>query len=32
MSLKRKDDYDYRAWMKRKDPTPVKATFLTALT
>jgi quinol-cytochrome oxidoreductase complex cytochrome b subunit len=31
MSLEKKDEMDHKGWMKRKDLTPVEATFLTAL-
>ncbi|ELZ91715.1 menaquinol--cytochrome-c reductase (cytochrome bc complex) cytochrome b subunit [Haloferax mucosum ATCC BAA-1512] len=31
MSLERKDEYDHKAWMKKKDLTPIEATFLTTL-
>ena len=31
MSLQKKDDYDHKAWLKKKDLTPVETTFLTAL-
>ena len=31
MSLQKKDDHDHKAWLKKKDLTPVETTFLTAL-
>jgi quinol-cytochrome oxidoreductase complex cytochrome b subunit len=31
MSLEKKDEYDHKAWLKKKDLTPVETTFLTAL-
>ncbi|MEZ3116731.1 cytochrome bc complex cytochrome b subunit [Halobaculum sp. MBLA0147] len=31
MSLKKKDEHDHKAWLQKKDLTPVETTFLTAL-
>ncbi|MFC6826298.1 cytochrome b [Halopelagius fulvigenes] len=31
MSLERKDEYDHKDWMKKKDLTPVESTFLMTL-
>jgi quinol-cytochrome oxidoreductase complex cytochrome b subunit len=31
MSLKKRDEYDHRAWLREKDLTPIEKTFLTAL-
>ncbi len=31
MSLEKKDEYDHKSWMKKKDLTPIESVFLTSL-